>query len=300
MTSSNWTIDNIPDQSGRIIIITGANSGIGFEAAKVLAAKSAEVILAVRNQEKGDLAKTRIIKNYPEAKVQVMLLDLADLKSVQAFCTAFVTKYKKLDILINNAGIMIPPYGKTVDGFESQFGTNHLGHFALTAQLFDLLKDTSDSRIVNLSSTAHKMGNPNFEDLNWEKRKYVAWKAYGDSKIANLYFTYALTEIIKNADLEITVTAAHPGYAATELQKSLWLKILNVLMAQSGSMGALPTLMAAIDPDAKSGNFYGPSGFAQQRGYPKEVLSNKLSYDAEIASRLWAVSEEMTGVKFQP
>ena len=299
MSKQNWTVNNIPDQSGRVVIVTGANSGIGYEAAKVLAEKNAEVILAVRSQTKGEIAKSTMLSDAPQAKVEVMLLDLANLKSVSEFSAAFKAKYKSLDILINNAGIMIPPYGKTVDGFESQFGTNHLGHFALTAQLFELLKITANSRIVNVSSTAHNMGNINFDDLGWESRKYTAWKAYGDSKIANLYFTYALAQSIKDAGLDIMVTAAHPGYAATGLQKGIFLKILNTLVAQSGFMGAMPTLMAAIDPEGKGGNFYGPSGFAQQRGYPKRVFSNKLSHDENIAQKLWGVSEELTGLKFK-
>ena len=298
MKPEKWTPDNIPDQTGRVVIITGANSGIGFEAAKVLAAKGADVVLAVRNQEKGNQAKAEILKENAQARVTVSLLDLSSLKSVKLFSDTFLKSQTRLDILINNAGIMIPPYGKTEDGFESQMGTNHLGHFALTAQLFPLLKSTGGSRIVNVSSTAHNMGNISFDDIHWESRKYVPWKAYGDSKIANLYFTNELGRRMQAAGLDVTTTAAHPGYAATGLQKGLFLKFLNVVVAQSGFMGAMPTLMAAIDPKASTGNFYGPSGIAQQRGWPKQVTPNKLSQDAEIAKKLWETSEELTGVKF--
>ena len=298
MKPEKWTPDNIPDQTGRVVIITGANSGIGFEAAKVLAAKGADVVLAVRNQEKGNQAKAEILKENAQARVTVSLLDLSSLKSVKLFSDTFLKSQTRLDILINNAGIMIPPYGKTEDGFESQMGTNHLGHFALTAQLFPLLKSTGGSRIVNVSSTAHNMGNISFDDIHWESRKYFSWKAYGDSKIANLYFTNELGRRMQAAGLDFITTAAHPGYAATGLQKGFFMKFLNVVIAQSGFMGAMPTLMAATDSVASSGNFYGPSGFAQQRGWPKLVTPNKLSQDEDIAEKLWTTSEKLTGVNF--
>ena len=298
MKPEKWTPDNIPDQTGRVVIITGANSGIGFEAAKVLASKGADVVMAVRNQEKGNQAKAEIMKAHAQSRVTVSLLDLSSLKSVKLFSDNFLKSQTRLDMLINNAGIMIPPYGKTEDGFESQMGTNHLGHFALTAQLFPLLKSTGGSRIVNVSSTAHNMGNISFDDIHWESRKYVPWKAYGDSKIANLYFTNELGRRMQAAGLDVITTAAHPGYAATGLQKGFFMKFLNVVIAQSGFMGAMPTLMAATDSVASSGNFYGPSGFAQQRGWPKLVTPNKLSQDEDIAEKLWTTSEKLTGVNF--
>jgi len=299
MSNSKWTTQNIPNQSGRVIIITGANSGIGFEAAKELAAKNAEVILAVRNQEKGAAALAQIQAENPHAKLSVRILDVADLASVKAFADDFKQDYQQLDLLINNAGIMVPPYGKTVDGFESQFGTNHLGHFALTAQLFDLIKSTPNSRIVNVASNAHKMGKLNLDDLNWEQRKYVPWTAYGDSKIANLYFTYELARKIQAAGENVMVTAAHPGLTASNLAKGAVIRFFNSIFAQSSGMGALPTLMAATEPSAKSGNYFGPSRVSEWRGYPKRVFSNQISHDTEIAARLWQVSEEMTGVKFK-
>lgn len=212
-----WTAENIPDQKGRIVIVTGGSSGIGYEAARVLANKNAKVIIAVRNLEKGKVAKTKILKQKSNADVEVMRIDLSDLSSVKEFVTEYKNKYNKLDLLINNAGVMIPPYSKTKDGFELQFGTNHLGHFALTIQLLDTIKGTPNSRIVNVSSNAHNMGNINFDDLNWEKRKYSAWKSYGDSKIANLYFTF---ELAKQLNKQVLITAAHPGWTATDLQRN--------------------------------------------------------------------------------
>jgi len=293
-----WTTDNIPDQAGRVVIITGSNSGIGFEAARALALKNATVILAVRNLEKGAAAKAAIVNEYSAAKVDVALLDLSSLKSVNIFAESFTKGNDRLDQLINNAGIMIPPYGKTEDGFESQIGTNHLGHFALTSKLFKLLDKTPDSRIVNLSSGAHKAGNIDFDDINWEKRKYSAWKAYGDSKIANLYFTFELKRRIGNSKSEVKVAAAHPGYTATGLQKSAFLKALNFVVAQPGPMGALPTLRAAIDPDVKTGDYFGPSGIAEMRGFPKKVSANKLAHDEIISQKLWDESEKLTSLKF--
>ncbi len=299
MTNSIWTTDNIPDQKGRTILITGANSGIGFETAKALAAKNGEIVLAVRDLEKGEAAKALILTEHNNAKIQVMLLDLMKLESVKSFAESFKKAHSKLDLLINNAGIMVPPYEKTVDGFESQFGTNHLGHFALTAQLFEVLKGTPNSRIVNVSSNAHKMGTLNFDDLSWENRRYIAWKAYGDSKIANLYFSYELSRRIQASKLQVLVTAAHPGLTRTNLAKSKLLRGLNVLIAQSMEMGALPTLMAAVEPTAQSGDYFGPSNFSEWRGYPKQVQSNKLSHNMDIAARLWSVSEKLTGFSFE-
>ena len=299
MPNAKWTTQNIPDQSGRVIIITGANSGIGFEAAKALAEKQAEVILAVRNQAKGDAAMAQIESEFPQARLSVRILDLADLSSIKDFAEQFKRDYQQLDLLINNAGIMVPPYGKTVDGFESQFGTNHLGHFALTAQLYLLLKSTSGSRIVNLSSNAHQMGKLKFDDLAWETRNYSAWKAYGDSKLANLYFTYELSSKILATGQPVMVTAAHPGLTASNLAKGAVIRFFNSIFAQAGSMGALPTLMAATEPTAGSGDYFGPAGMSGWRGYPKRVSSNKLSHNGDIAAKLWTISEEQTGVKFQ-
>jgi len=296
---TNWTSENIPSQKNRIAIVTGSSSGIGLEAARVLAGKEAMVIIAVRNLEKGDKAAEKIRQDVSKANLKTMKLDLADLDSVKKFAEEFKREYSHLDLLINNAGVMIPPYSKTVDGLELQFGTNHLGHFALTGQLLSLLISTESSRIVNVSSAAHKYGKIDFDDLNWENRKYKAWTAYGDSKIANLYFTYELDRKLKANDLEIITNAAHPGYTATELQRNMGLStILNALLAQSVEMGTLPTLRAAFDTEAKGGEYFGPKGFMEMRGFPVQVDSNDLSRDKAIAKKLWKVSEELTGVKF--
>ncbi|MEO6394194.1 MAG: SDR family NAD(P)-dependent oxidoreductase [Pyrinomonadaceae bacterium] len=299
MKNEKWNAENIPDQSGRIAIVTGSSSGIGFEAARVLANKKATVIIAVRNLKKGYVAVEKIRAQNSDAKVEVMQLDLADLSSVEEFATEFAGKYSRLDLLINNAGVMIPPYSKTVNGFELQFGTNHLGHFALTARLLPILNQTAGARIVNVSSGAHKQGKLDFDDLNWEKRKYSAWRAYGASKIANLYFTYELDRKLKANGSKTIVTAAHPGWTATELQRHTGVvEALNSVFAQGISMGALPTLRAAVEPGLKGGEYFGPNGFMEMRGNPVPVPSNALSHDGSIARQLWEYSLDATGVRF--
>jgi len=299
MNQKKWDINNIPDQEGRVAIVTGSSSGIGYETARVLANKKATVILAVRNLGKGNAAANKIREEYKDADVKVMELDLANLESVKNFTDQFMLKYSRVDLLINNAGVMVPPYSKTADGFELQFGTNHLGHFALTGLLIDLIKDTKDSRIVTVSSGAHQYGKLDFHDLNWEKRKYKAWRAYGDSKIANLYFTYQLERKLKEKGNGTLAAASHPGWTATELQRHSGIaSFLNRFFAQDIDMGALPTLYAAVGPDVKSGDYFGPSGFKEMKGYPKKVESNERSHDKDTAQRLWEVSEELTGVKF--
>jgi NAD(P)-dependent dehydrogenase (short-subunit alcohol dehydrogenase family) len=289
----------MPDQSGRIAVVTGSSSGIGYEAARVLAEKNAKVIIAVRNQQKGDNAVHKIKTQHPNADVSVMILDLADLSSVKKFVDEYKSKFDRLDLLINNAGVMMPPYGKTTDGFELQMGTNHFGHFALTLQLLDILENTPDSRIVNVSSMAHNYGNIDFDDLTWEKRSYNKMRAYGDSKIANLYFTYELAKKLTDRGSSVKVLAAHPGWTATDLQRHSGLfGLLNPIFAMKIWQGTLPTLRAAVDSDANTGDYYGPDGWQEWRGFPVKVQSNELSQDKEIAARLWTVSEEMTGVKF--
>jgi len=267
-----------------------------------LANKNAEVIIAVRNLDKGNAAAAKIVTQNKNADVKVMKLDLADLASVRSFAEEFKGKYSRLDRLINNAGVMIPPYSKTADGFELQFGTNHLGHFALTERLLDVLDKTEGSRIVNVSSNAHRFGNIDFDDLSWEKRGYRRWRAYGDSKIANLYFTSELSKKLREARSGTLVTSAHPGWTATDLARHTDLGMAGILsrfLAQDISMGALPTLRAAYDTDSKGGEFYGPGGFIGIWGYPVEAEPNNLSKNAAIAQRLWEVSEELTGVKFE-
>ncbi|MDO6851728.1 oxidoreductase [Priestia megaterium] len=299
MSNQHWDATKIPDQKGKVIIVTGSTSGIGKEAVKVIAGKNAKVIMAVRNVDKGKEVVNVIKKKFKKADIDVRKLDLTNLNSIRAFANLIKEDYDRLDILINNAGIMFSPYSKTVDGFENQFGTNHLGHFALTGLLMPLLKKTEGSRIVVLSSTGHTMGNLNFEDLNWETRKYNTQKAYCDSKLSNLYFTYELARRLNKEGDHPRITAAHPGWTATDLQKhSALMRRLNKLFAQHVNMGVLPTLRAAFDEDAKAGEFYGPSGIMNLRGYPVAHQSSKLSYDETISRELWKRSEEMTGIKF--
>lgn len=300
MKNENWTAENIPNQKGKVAIVTGSSSGIGYEAARVLANKQATVIIAVRSLDKGNKALEKILGQNKDANVKVMELDLSNLASVKNFAELFKKNYSSLDLLINNAGVMIPPYSKTTDGFELQFGTNHLGHFALTGHLLEILINTKGARIVNVSSSAHKMGNINFDDLTWEKRKYDPWKAYGDSKIANLYFTSELNKKLKENKLDTITTAAHPGWTATELQRnSDIIQFFNNFLAMDITKGALPTLRAAIEADLKGGEFFGPNGLFEIWGYPIEVQPNKLSKDENIAKKLWSISEELTGVKFE-
>ncbi|MFH2030548.1 MAG: oxidoreductase [Bacteroidota bacterium] len=300
MINKKWTAEDIQDQKGRVVIVTGSSSGIGYEAARVLANKNATIIIAVRNMEKGKAAANRIKKQNSSADLLIMELDLANLKSVKTFAEKFNSEFERLDLLINNAGVMMPPYTKTVDGFELQFGTNHLGHFALTSLLFERLNSTPDSRIVTVSSMAHKYADFDFSDLNWEKRKYKKMGSYGASKISNLFFTYELKDWLHKSGSKVKATAAHPGWTATDLQRHSGLfEFMNGIFAQSVEMGALPTLRAAADESAESGDYFGPSGWHQWKGFPKKVESNKFSHDKNAAQKLWEISENMTGIKFQ-
>jgi NAD(P)-dependent dehydrogenase (short-subunit alcohol dehydrogenase family) len=280
------------------MIVTGANSGIGYEAARALTLKGATVIMACRNLEKGKAAAIQIRGENIPGQVVVKQLDLADLDSVSSFVQDFLAEYNQLDILINNAGVMATPYRKTADGFEMQFGTNHLGHFALTGLLIDLLKVTPKSRVVTVSSYVHYLGKINFDDLNSEK-SYQTWMAYGQSKLANLLFSYELQrQVSKNGDNPISI-AVHPGYAATNLQRTTrFFSFTNLFMAQSQEMGALPTLFAATNPNMRGGEYIGPDGFLGQRGYPHKARSSGRSHDQSTAQRLWKISEELTKVRF--
>lgn len=299
MMKTNWTEQDVPKQDGRIAIVTGANSGIGFETARVLAARGATVIMACRNPQRGQAAVKLLKDAHPDYLVEFIPLDLSSLESIQAFASTFKSLYNRLDLLVNNAGVMVPPYSKTKEGFELQFGTNHLGHFALTGLLIELMENTENSRIVNVSSMAHKAGKLNFSDLNWESRSYKPWQAYGDSKIANLYFTFELQRRLQENGHEIKVTAAHPGWTETGLQRNAGVtRFLNKFFAQKPQAGAWPTLMAAVDESATGGEYYGPSGFMEMNGNPKKVSTNKLAQDKAIASKLWQVSEQATGVAY--
>lgn len=299
MTSNNyWTVANIPDQSGKVAIVTGANSGIGYETARALAHKGATTILACRSEQKGRAAVEQIQREEPEGTAVLMLLDLGDLDSVRAFADKFQARYDRLDILINNAGIMVPPLGQTAQGFETQFGVNHLGHFALTGRLLDLIERTPEARIVTVSSMAHKAGRINFDDLNSEK-SYDRTAAYGQSKLANLLFTYELQRQLQASGSDTLAVAAHPGWTATNLQQHTKLvEFLNRFFAQSPEMGALPTLRAATAPDVRASEYYGPGRWFGWIGYPKKVESNGRSHDQQVAAKLWQISEKMTGIHY--
>jgi NAD(P)-dependent dehydrogenase (short-subunit alcohol dehydrogenase family) len=306
ITKEKWTADNIPDLTGKVIIVTGANSGIGFEAAREFAHKGATTILACRSMEKGQSALAKIQDEDPGAKAEVMCLDLASLDSIREFAANFKAKYDRLDVLLNNAGIMMVPYRQTEDGFETQLGINHLGHFALTGLLMDVLEKTPGSRVVNISSGGHRMGTMDFDNLLFNGGKgYSRTGAYGRSKLSNLLFTYELERRIEANGGNPIAVAAHPGLSATHLadhfmggrMKGL-IHAFMKLMAQSASMGALPGIRAAIDPDVKGGQYYGPDGPRERIGSPVLVESNPASHNKADAQRLWQVSEQLTGVKY--
>jgi len=299
MREAAWTIDRIEDQAGRRVVITGATSGIGKEAARVLAQKNAAVVIAARNMQKAQATVDEIRAAYPRADVTCRELDLSKLASIKSFADAAMADFDRLDVLINNAGVMMCPYSKTEDGFENQMGTNHLGHFALTGRLMPLMEKTPGSRVVVLSSIAHKSGNPDLSDLNWERRKYKPMKAYGDSKLANLHFAYELARRVKERGQNPIVTAAHLGWTATDLQRhSGTFSFLNPYFAQSIAMGTLPTLRAALDANAGPGDYFGPNKLFETRGYPVKVTSNARSHDASAAKALWEKSEALTGVRY--
>jgi NAD(P)-dependent dehydrogenase (short-subunit alcohol dehydrogenase family) len=299
MKNGKWNVKNIPDQKGRVVIITGATSGLGKEAAVVLAGKNATVVMAVRNVKKGENVADEIRKQNSNAEISVRELDLSSLTSIKKFAAGILDDFDRLDILINNAGIMMCPYSKTEDGLEIQMGTNHFGHFALTGHLMPLLKKTRDSRIVATSSVGHRAGNIDFSDINWETRKYNTSRAYGDSKLANLYFTYELARKLKDNPNNPKVIAAHPGWTRTELQRhSSNLQFMNKLFSQGPEMGVLPTLRAAIDEDAQQGDYFGPAGIFEMQGYPVKVKSNRRSHDEQAARKLWELSEQVTDLKF--
>ncbi len=294
-----WTEADIPDLSGTQTIVTGANSGIGLETSRALAEKGAHVVLACRNLEKGNEAAGSIRQKNSRVDIEVMELDLSDLSSVRVFAEAFNGGHSSLDILCNNAGVMaLPERIETVDGFEMQFGTNHLGHFALTGLLFGMLRNTPGARVVTVSSMGHRMGKIDFENLNAEK-SYKSTGAYGQSKLANLLFTRELQWRADDAGVGIRATAAHPGWTGTNLQRHApMLNFLNRFVSQKPPMGALPTLYAVISDEMAGGEYAGPSGFMEMRGYPKKVKSSAASRDRDIARKLWNVSEELTGIRF--
>jgi len=302
---SGWTANDMPDQSGRVAVVTGANSGLGAVTAKELTRAGARVVIACRDLQKGEGAAQEIRREVPSAELEVRRLDLADLGSVRSFAQELSDEHPRLDLLVNNAGVMAPPRRVTADGFESQFGTNHLGHFALTGLLLESLLAAEAPRVVTLSSGAHRIGKMHFDDLQSERR-YNNWRAYGQSKLSNLLFCFELQKRATAAGMALKSLAAHPGYAATNLQfagpsrfyEKAIMAVSNKVVAQSAEMGALPTLYAATVPDVPGGSFVGPDGFAEQRGYPHVVTAAGKAYDEQAWRRLWETSEELTGVSY--
>jgi NAD(P)-dependent dehydrogenase (short-subunit alcohol dehydrogenase family) len=298
---SKWTTADIPDQTARTAVITGANTGLGYETASALAAKGAHVVLAVRNLDKGKAAADLISARTPGASVALQELDLTSLESIRGAAEQLRSSYDEIDLLINNAGVMMTPKSTTKDGFELQFGTNHLGHFAFTGLLLDRVLAAPGSRVVTVSSVGHRFARGiRFDDLQWD-RDYSRVGAYGQAKLANLMFTYELQRRLTGTNT--IAAAAHPGGSNTELARNLPAAIRGAAtvlapLMQGPDMGALPTLRAATDPGVLGGQYFGPDGFGEQRGYPKVVASSSASHDTDAQRRLWAVSEELTGVVY--
>ena len=308
MSNNKWTQNDIPDLTGKVVIITGANSGLGLASSKMLAAKGATVVMACRSLQKGEQAKAEVLQQAPDAQLDLMQLDNADLASVRAFADAFKAKYDRLDILLNNAGVMAIPRQETANGFEMQLGVNHLGHFALTGLLLDRLIATPGARVHNTSSSAAFNGAIHFDDLMGEKN-YGRWTAYGQSKLANVFFANELNQRLQEAGHDTISNSSHPGLVMTNLQtnsleqsgsslleRTLY-RLLGPLLAQDVRMGVLPQLYAATAPDAKGGVFYGPKTF-RVRGYPAEQKVNDAVEDAAALKRFWETSEELTGIEY--
>jgi len=299
MGRSNWHPGLIPDLRGKTILVTGANSGIGLEAVKLFAANGAEVIMACRNTAKAEDAAGQVRQATSQANLVIMSLDLADLDSIGAFAKVVKDRFHKIDVLLNNAGLMAPPLQRTKDGFEMQFGTNHLGHFALTGQLLEILEKAPAPRVVQISSVMHRIGKFYWDNLNAEKG-YSRWGPYGQSKLANLVFARDLSRRLQEAGSRIEAFAAHPGYSATHLQDTmLGGQIFNKMMAQSASMGCLPGVMAATSDGVEPGGYYGPDGrLFELRGYPARSYARRIASNRQVAQRLWDASEALTGVRY--
>ena len=301
--SEKWTERDIPDQTGRVAVVTGANTGLGFETARALAAKGAMVVIAVRDVGKGKSAAAKIVDAHPGAKVGVLELDLTSLASVRAAADRLRADHERIDLLVNNAGVMYTPRSETKDGFELQFGTNHLGHFALTGLLLERMRTVAGSRIVAVSSVGHRIRSAiDFDDLEF-RNNYDRVSAYGRSKLANLLFTYELERRLRQAGASPSALAAHPGVAATELVRNSpkmlqWLTEATTPLLNSPLTGALASLRAATDPSAVGGEYYGPRGIGELVGYPVRVRSSARSHDENLQRRLWEVSEELTGVTY--
>ncbi|KAA3633573.1 MAG: SDR family NAD(P)-dependent oxidoreductase [Bacteroidetes bacterium] len=299
----SFNLEKIPNQKGRIAIVTGANVGVGYETAIGLAKKQSKVIMACRNQQKAEKAKAAILDKVPDADLEIEILDLGNLDSVKNFASKFIEKYDRLDLLINNAGIMIPPFSKTEDGFESQMGVNYFGHFALTGKLMPHLENTENSRVVTLSSIAHRNAVIDFDNINSEQ-SYSKFAAYGQSKVACLMFAYELQRRLEKAGSDTISVAAHPGVSNTNLARHapIWMKllmpILGPFMTHSPEKAALPSLNAALGDNVRGGEYYGPTGYREMKGGPGKVSSSSYSMDTDVASRLWDVSEQLTGEKY--
>jgi NAD(P)-dependent dehydrogenase (short-subunit alcohol dehydrogenase family) len=303
---ANWSASTLPSLEGRTVVVTGANSGIGFEAAVMLAQRGARVILACRDPGRGHAARDLLLARAPGARAELMSLDLSSLSSVRAFAESLRASVDGLDVLVNNAGIMAIPRRETVDGFEMQIGTNHLGHFALTALLWPLLRTRHGARVVSVSSSAHRIGRIDLDDLHG-RRRYSRWPAYGQSKLANLLFTFELDRRLRTANMPMYAVACHPGYSATNLQTpgaegaplTGWIMSLgNRVVAQSAEAGAWPTVYAAAAADVASGDYIGPGGLFELAGPPRKVSANAAAQDPEAARRLWELSERETGTSF--
>ena len=297
---SEWMVDDIPDQAGRTILVTGANSGLGLRSAEALASRGARVLMGCRNQEKAAVALETVKNAAADAAPEVMPLDLADLDDVRTCAKQLTDKLDQLDVLMNNAGVMAIPHQRTKQGFEMQFGTNHLGHFALTGLLLPILRRADAPRVVSVSSIVHRAARIRFND--WEEKGYSRWFPYIQSKLANLLFTSELQRRATAADADLLAVAAHPGYAATSLSSGLptvyrlGAKVSDRLFAQPDRMGALPQLYAATMPDVGPDDYWGPDGFMERRGWPKRVGRSRAASDGDAARRLWEASEKLTGV----
>jgi NAD(P)-dependent dehydrogenase (short-subunit alcohol dehydrogenase family) len=302
--NTKWTAANVPDQTGRVAVVTGSNTGLGYDTALVLASRGAKVVLAVRDVEKGNAAAARLVGRAPRADVIVQPLDVGSLQSIRTAAAEIKSAHPRIDLLINNAGVMYPPKQETKDGFELQFGTNHLGAFALTGLLLENMLPVEGSRVVAIASIAHRIQAAiHFDDLQWE-RSYNRVAAYGQSKLSNLLFTYELQRRLAARNEPTIAVAAHPGISNTELMRHIpgsglpGFKQAAGLVTNSPEMGALATLRAATDPSVIGGQYYGPDGFRELRGYPKLVESSRQSHDQDVQGRLWNVSEELTGVTY--